>query len=81
MSDKKRRKAYWIKAENDLTEARILLEAEHPDGTCNRAYYALFDCLLALPRTTAGPIPKTHTGSHIEFRKQFIQTGLFCPKR
>lgn len=77
MSDKRRAVAYLLKAENDLAEARLLLEAGHPDGTCNRAYYTLFDCLLALLHSTDGQIPKTHTGVHNEFRKRFILTGIF----
>ena len=77
MSDKNRFISYLLKAENDLAESRILLEANYPDGTCNRAYYALFDCLLTLLHSTDGPIPKTHTGAHTEFRRQFILTGIF----
>ena len=78
MSDRKRVAAYVGKAESDLLDARILLDAESPVGTVNRAYYALFDGILALLHTTDGPVPKTHTGAHTEFRKQFIRTGLFA---
>lgn len=77
MSDKRRTAAYLVKAKNDLVEAQLLLAAGHPDDTCNRAYYALFDCLLALLHATDGQIPKTRTGAHNEFRKQFILTGIF----
>ncbi len=77
MSDKNRVTSHLLKAENDLAEATILLEANYPDGTCNRAFYAWFDCLLALLYATDGPISKTHTGAHTEFRKQFILTGYF----
>lgn len=77
MSDLKRAGAYFRKAQVDLREARVLLNSEFPDGVCNRAYYALFDCILSLLHTTDGPIPKTHTGAHTEFRRQFIQAGLF----
>ncbi|GAB4027921.1 HEPN domain-containing protein [Spirosoma koreense] len=77
MNDKNRAVDYLKKAESDLTEARLLLEAGHPDGTCNRAYYALFDSLLALLHSTDGQVPKTHTGVHNEFRKRFILTGIF----
>ncbi|RYF44958.1 MAG: HEPN domain-containing protein [Cytophagaceae bacterium] len=59
-------------------EARSLLDAGFPDGTCNRAYYALFHAIIALLYTTDGPIPKTHTGAHTEFRRQFIKPGLFA---
>ena len=77
MSDLQRATAYINKAKANLQEAQILLEAGFPDGTCNRAYYALFDCILALLHTTSGPVPKTHTGAHTEFRKQFIQNNRF----
>ncbi len=77
MSDRNRVMSYLSKAKNDLEEARLLLENEYADGTCNRAYYALFDCLLSLLHSTGGPLLKTHTGTHTEFRKQFIQTGFF----
>lgn len=68
---------YLLKAKNDLEEARLLLTAEYPDGACNRAYYALFDCLMSLLHSTDGPVPKTHTGTHTEFRKRFILAGIF----
>ncbi|GAB3490865.1 hypothetical protein GCM10027341_03130 [Spirosoma knui] len=76
MSDLNRSLAYLQKAEDDLQQAHILFDAAYADGTINRAYYALFDGILALLNTTDGPIPKTHTGAHTEFRKQFIRTGL-----
>ncbi|GAB3737002.1 HEPN domain-containing protein [Spirosoma lituiforme] len=78
MSDLQRAKAYLQKAEEDLEEARILLEANFPDGTCNRAYYSLFHSIMALLQATSDSMPKTHTGAHTEFRKQFIKTGLFA---
>jgi len=78
MSDLQRARAYLQKAEEDLEEAQILLEASFPDGTCNRAYYCLFHSIMALLQATGDSIPKTHTGAHTEFRKQFIKTGLFA---
>ncbi|MFD2935606.1 HEPN domain-containing protein [Spirosoma flavum] len=64
MSERNRARAYLQKAEEDLEEARILLDANHPDGTCNRAYYSLFHCIIALLYATDSTIPKTHTGAH-----------------
>ncbi|GAB3991066.1 HEPN domain-containing protein [Spirosoma daeguense] len=78
MNDSNRAIAYLQKAKDNLADAQILLAANRAEGTCNRAYYALFDGILALLFTTNGPLPKTHTGAHTEFRKQFIQTGLFA---
>lgn len=77
MSKTRQAANYFLKAQSDLEQARILLHSEFPDGVCNRAYYALFDGILALLHTTDEGIPKTHTGAHTEFRKRFIQTGLF----
>ena len=73
MSDLQRTSAYLQKAKENEEEARVLLKANFPDGTCNRAYYALFHI-----QATSNSIPKTHTGAHTEFRKQFIKTGLFA---
>lgn len=78
MNDLNRAGAYLQKASEDLAEAKVLLDANYPDGTCNRAYYSLFHCITALLLTTNQVLPKTHTGAHTEFRKQFIKTGLFA---
>ncbi|AKD54137.1 HEPN domain-containing protein [Spirosoma radiotolerans] len=78
MSDLKRVSAYLQKAGEDLEEAQVLLKANFPDGTCNRAYYSLFHSIMALLQATSDSTPKTHTGAHTEFRKQFIKTGLFA---
>lgn len=77
MKDLNRSNAHLQKAGEDLLEARSLLEAGFPDGTCNRAYYCLFHCIVALLHSTDGPVPKTHTNAHTEFRRQFIKTGIF----
>ena len=78
MSDLIRTEAYLRKAAGNLREARLLVKASFPGGTANRAYYTLFDCILALLHTMDGPVPQTHTGAHTEFRKQFIKTGIFA---
>lgn len=33
---------------------------------------------MALLQATGDSMPKTHTGAHTEFGKQFIKTGLFA---
>lgn len=78
MSDLTQTTAYLRKAAENLREARVLVKALLPGGTANRAYYTLFDCFWALLHTTGGPVPKTHTGAHTEFRRQFIKTGIFA---
>ncbi|GAB3563531.1 hypothetical protein GCM10027578_07400 [Spirosoma luteolum] len=76
MTDRSLSNAHLKKAIDDLREAQSLLDAGFTDGTCNRAYYALFHAVLAMLHTTDASVPKTHTGAHTEFRRQFIRTGL-----
>lgn len=80
MSDLARTAAYLRKAAENLQEAHILLNAHLPGGTANRAYYTLFDCILALLHTTDGPVPKTHTGAHTSFAGS-LSGRVFLPKR
>ena len=69
--------AYMLMAEKCLRDSRYLLQTKSYRSAAGRAYYdPLFDGILALLQATDGPIPKTHTGTHNEFRKQFIQTEL-----
>ena len=62
---------YMRKAESDLESARLLLEADHTDDACNRAYYAMFDAAHAAPfalgvEEIKAPI-KTHNGLVAKF--------------
>lgn len=58
MIDLNRARAHLQKAKDDLSEAQILLEASRPEGTCNRTYYSLYHCIIALLHTTDSVIPK-----------------------
>ncbi len=71
--------AYLEKAERALAAAEILLNADSPEGACNRAYYAMFDAahaaLLAAGASTSR-ISKTHAGLIGAFGKSIVQCGL-----
>ncbi|TAE21861.1 MAG: HEPN domain-containing protein [Cytophagales bacterium] len=77
MKDIKRAFLFLRKADDDLQEANILLEAGRPDGTSNRAYYSMYHSIVALLHTTDSVLTKTHTGAHTEFRRQFVLTTIF----
>lgn len=77
MKDVEKAFRFLQKAADDLDDANLLKESDRTTGAINRAYYALFHCITALLYTTGGNIPKTHTGVHTEFRKQFILTNIF----
>jgi uncharacterized protein (UPF0332 family) len=70
------------KAERALSAARILLNADNPEGACNRAYYAMFDAahaaLLAAKLGIADTSIKTHSGLIGAFGKHLVQAGLIC---
>ena len=70
------RRARLIKAIRALASARLLLDAGDTDGTCNRAYYAMFDAARAAlagedtPETT-----RTHSGLIAAFGLQLVKPG------
>ena len=57
---------YMGKATRALAAARLLLDSGDVEGTCNRAYYAMFDAanaaLLASGAFAAAVLPKKHSG-------------------
>jgi uncharacterized protein (UPF0332 family) len=57
---------YLQKAHRALAGARVLLQAGDTEGTCSRAYYAMFDVAHAALITVAAESPdapiKTHNG-------------------
>jgi uncharacterized protein (UPF0332 family) len=68
------------KAAQALSSARQLLAAGDSDGSCNRAYYAMFDAaqaaLLLGRHATVQTPPKTHRGLISAFGQQLVLTGL-----
>ena len=71
--------SYLRKADDALSAARLLLQAQNGDGACNRAYYAMFDAahaaLFALQvEAIAAPI-KTHNGLVAAFGRRVVATG------
>ena len=71
--------SYLRKADDALSAARLLLQAQNGDGACNRAYYAMFDAahaaLFALGvEGLAAPI-KTHNGLVAKFGRHVVLAG------
>jgi uncharacterized protein (UPF0332 family) len=71
---------YIGKAARALSAARVLLRAGNPEGTCNRAYYAMFDAahaaLLAAKVVVAEASVKTHSGLIGAVGEHLVQAGL-----
>lgn len=68
------------KAERAIELARLLQAAGDLDGTCNRAYYAMFDAAKAalietVPNIDPG-IGKSHSGLISAFGLHMVKTGL-----
>ena len=67
---------YMRKAESALDSARLLLEADHADDACNRAYYAMFDAahaaLFALGVDEIKAPINTHNGLVAKFGKHLV---------
>lgn len=59
-----------------LREAEILLSESVLRGTVNRAYYAMFCSLLALPVTRQVGTSK-HAGALALFDREFVKPGVF----
>jgi uncharacterized protein (UPF0332 family) len=64
------------KAEDALHNAEHDLNGGFALATANRAYYAIFYCMIALLNTKQ-VYAKTHSGTHAKFAELFIKTGEF----
>ena len=64
------------KAEECLTDAKILLERESYKSAANRSYYAVFHTMRAV-LAYDGYDSKKHSGIIAEFRRLYIKTGIF----
>lgn len=62
------------KALDCLGSAQYNLEGGYFDAAANRAYYAVFDAMLAI-LLYKGFQPKSHTGARTLFAQHFILTG------
>ncbi|MEI8323780.1 MAG: HEPN domain-containing protein [Betaproteobacteria bacterium] len=69
------------KAQRALASAHKLLQDKDGDGTCNRAYYAMFDAARAALIASKAPVPaeiaKTHSGLIAAFSLHLVKTGAF----
>ena len=68
------------KAGTALSSARLLLQSGDSDGSCNRAYYAMFDAaraaLMAFQESDEVLTIKTHSGLISNFSLQLVKPGL-----
>ena len=70
--------AYMAKARRALKAARLLNGEDESEGTCNRAYYAMFYAAHAALLTADAGVPeyKTHRGLVAAFGKRIVVAGL-----
>ncbi|WP_407518731.1 HEPN domain-containing protein [Methylobacterium oryzisoli] len=69
----------WLRAEEALAEARILLAAGRPNGAISRAYYAAFTAVRVIVTRRTGARPeqlRRHAAALKMFSEHFISTGL-----
>jgi len=71
---------YFEKARVAAHSAQLLLDAGDADGSCNRAYYAMFDAARGA-LIGSGAVPnvleiKTHAGLIAMFSLHMVKTGL-----
>ena len=68
------------KAGTALSSSRLLLQSGDADGSCNRAYYAMFDAaraaLMAFQESDEVLRIKTHSGLISNFSLQLVKPGL-----
>jgi uncharacterized protein (UPF0332 family) len=71
--------AYWDKARQAARSARLLLEADDPNGAANRAYYAMFNTArAALAARSAIEVAdvRRHTALRQLFSLHIVRPGL-----
>jgi uncharacterized protein (UPF0332 family) len=75
--------AYSQKAERTLSAARLLLSGGDTEGSCNRAYYAMYyaaqSALLAAGIAEPEEGYKSHQGLIGAFGQHLVLTGLLDP--
>ena len=64
------------KAEEALSDAKMLVDAERYSAAANRSYYAIFYAIRAV-LALDGIDRKHHSAVIAEFRKLYIKTGVF----
>jgi uncharacterized protein (UPF0332 family) len=69
----------WLKANDALRSAKLLLDAGDPDGAASRAYYAAFDAVRCALRERAGLAhdgSRKHSTMIEQFSRHFVLTGI-----
>lgn len=75
--------AYFEKALQALRSARALGDFGDPDGSVNRAYYAVFDAARAALQACGheeAATGRTHNGVHAKFNELVVRTGDVDPE-
>lgn len=71
---------YMAKSKRALESARLLMEDGDTNGSCNRAYYAMFNAAcaaLAASQALADPSTvKTHSGLITAFGEHLVKPGI-----
>lgn len=67
---------YIIKAEETLSEAKLMQQNGFYSGAVSRAYYAAFHAIQAVLENINISV-KTHQGVLMMFSKHFIKTEIF----
>ena len=67
--------ARFLRAQECLDAARVLLEAGDYKGSANRSYYAVFHAMRSV-LAFDGIDMKHHSGIISEFRRLYIKTGI-----
>ena len=60
--------------------ARVLLDRGDADGSCNRAYYAMFDAARAALLAAGFDVGKTHRGVLNAFNERLVR-AVQCPRK
>lgn len=63
------------RSEKRLEEGKSLLDNGYPEGTCNRAYYAVFEATLAAIKALDLSPGKTHQGTRKVFYEHVVKPG------
>lgn len=63
------------KAVQAAASAKVLLDTGDADGTCNRAYYAMFDAARAALLVSGHEVGRTHKGVLNAFSDRLVKNG------
>lgn len=68
-------KQHIERSKKRLAEAETLLRNKLPEGACNRAYYAVYEAMLATLAATGVSTANTHKGNRVLFYQHVVNAG------